>query len=335
MHDTAHYESTLEKIITEHLISHEWHQGDKSNYNREIGLDLVELKIFISATQSNEWDRLKALHGGEEISWKKFSERLGKELDSRGTIDVLRKGIVDLGVKFSLAYFVPAHEITPENREKYNANRVTITRQIKMSETNVDDSIDLVLFLNGIPVATVELKSQTANQNVKHAIMQYRNDRKPNDLIFRGRTLVNFAIDENDVFMTTQLKGVSTTFLPFNQGSAGAGKAGGMGNPLDPLGEKTRYFWHEVLQRDSWLRILGSYIHVSYKIDGATGKKTGEKNVIFPRFHQWHCVETMVNATAYSGPGENRLAQHSAGSGKSNTISWLAHRLSVPHRVES
>jgi type I restriction enzyme R subunit len=143
--------------------------------------------------------------------------------------------------------------------------------------------------------------------------------------------LVNFALDENDVFMTTQLKGVSTAFLPFNQGAAGAGKAGGLGNPLDPAGEKTRYFWHEVLQRDNWLRILGSYIHVSYKVDEATGKKTGEKSVIFPRFHQWHSVESMVAATSLSGPGVNRLAQHSAGSGKSNTISWLAHRLSVLH----
>jgi type I restriction enzyme R subunit len=331
MASVAHFESTLEKLIIEHLIDHQWNQGDKSNYTRELGLDVEELKVFVLSTQNNEWARLTSLHGGADAAWKKFSERLGKEIDSRGTIDVLRKGIVDLGVKFQLAYFVPAHDITPENREKYNANRVTVTRQIKISETNVNDSIDLVFFLNGIPVATAELKAQTAGQNVKHAIKQYRTDRKPSDLIFRSRSLVNFALDENDVFMTTQLKGVSTTFLPFNQGAAGAGKAGGLGNPLDPLGEKTRYFWHDVLQRDNWLRILGSYIHVSYKVDEATGKKTGEKTVIFPRFHQWHSVETIVEATSKSGPGVNRLAQHSAGSGKSNTISWLAHRLSVLH----
>lgn len=331
MTNNAHYESTLEKIITEHLIENDWHQGDKLNYQREIGLDVEELKRFIISTQNNQWERLTSLHSGDDLAWNKFTERLAKELDSRGTIDVLRKGIVDLGVKFQLAYFVPAHDLTPENRLKYEANRVTVTRQIKMSETNIDDSIDLVFFLNGIPVSTAELKAQTAGQNVKHAIKQYRTDRKPSDLIFRSRSLVNFALDENDVFMTTQLRGVSTTFLPFNKGAAGAGKAGGMGNPLDPAGEKTRYFWHEVLQRDNWLRILGSYIHVSYKVDEATGKKTGEKTVIFPRFHQWHAVEAMVDATLTSGPGVNRLAQHSAGSGKSNTISWLAHRLSVLH----
>ncbi len=331
MKDYAHYESTLEKLITMHLIENNWHEGIRSNYKRDVGLDIEELKLFLLDSQGRAWERLTSLHGGDEAAFKKFAERLANEIDKRGTIDVLRKGVVDLGVKFQLAYFVPAHDLTPENREKYNANRVTVTRQIRMSETNLDDSIDLVFMLNGIPVATAELKAQTASQNVKDAIKQYRTDRKPNDLIFRSRSLVNFALDENDVFMTTQLKGVSTTFLPFNKGAAGAGKAGGMGNPLDPAGEKTRYFWHEVLQRDNWLRILGSYIHVSYKVDQATGKKTGEKTVIFPRFHQWHSVEAMLEATAISGPGVNRLAQHSAGSGKSNTISWLAHRLSVLH----
>lgn len=335
MTNLAHYESTLEKLITEHLVDHHWNEGKKSDYVRELGLDINELKLFITSTQEASWERLASLHGGEDAARKKFSERLGKEIDSRGTIDVLRRGIVDLGVKFQLAYFVPAHDLTPENREKYNANRVTVTRQIKMSETKVDDSIDLVFFLNGIPVATAELKAQTAGQNVKHAIRQYRFDRKPNDLIFRNRSLVNFAIDENDVFMTTHLKGVSTTFLPFNKGAAGAGNAGGMGNPLNPVGEKTSYFWRDVLQRDNWLRILGSYIHVSHKVDESTGTKTGEKNVIFPRFHQWHSVESMIHATSEVGPGVNRLAQHSAGSGKSNTISWLAHRLSVLHSPSS
>jgi type I restriction enzyme R subunit len=331
MTDLAHYESTLEKLITEHLIHNGWHEGNRENYVRENGLDNFELQQFVYSTQAESWERLVSLHGGNEVAWKKFCDRLSKELDSRGVIDVLRNGLVDLGVKFQLAYFAPAHDLTSENRVLYNSNRVTVSRQIRMSETNINDSIDLVFFLNGIPVATAELKSQTAGQNVKHALHQYRMDRKPNDLIFRSRSLVNFALDENDVFMSTQLKGVSTVFLPFNQGSAGPGRSGGKGNPLDPEGEKTRYFWHDVLQRDNWLRILGSYIHVSYKVDEATGKKTGEKSVIFPRFHQWHSVESMVDITAKTGPGVNRLAQHSAGSGKSNTISWLAHRLSVLH----
>jgi type I restriction enzyme R subunit len=329
-HD-AHLESTLEQNICNHLSASGWNLGVASSYDRILGLDPNELFNFISSTQRTSWLRLESLHGGELSAKKKFSERLTKELATRGTVDILRKGVVDLGVKFDLAYFAPAHDITPENGVMYRANRLTVTRQVKLSESNVNDSIDLIFFLNGIPVATAELKSQTAGQNVKHAIHQYRYDRKPSDLIFRSRALVNFAIDENDVFMTTQLKGVSTVFLPFNQGSAGAGRPGGMGNPLNQKGEKTSYFWREVLQRDNWLRILGSYIHVSYKVDETTGKKTGEKNVIFPRFHQWHSVEAMIQATSITGPGVNRLAQHSTGSGKSNTISWLAHRLSVLH----
>lgn len=335
MSSSAHLESTLEDQISKYLLSQGWLQGESRNFDRVSGFDLKELKSFMISTQINSWERLVLLHGNEENALKKFADRLTTEVTSRGTIDVLRKGVVDLGVRIDLAYFVPAHDLTPENREKYQANRVAVTRQLKMSESNENDSIDLVLFLNGIPVATAELKSQTAGQNVKHAIRQYRYDRKPSDLIFKSRSLVNFAIDENDVFMTTQLKGVSTVFLPFNQGSAGAGKAGGMGNPLNPDGEKTSFFWREVLQRDNWLRILGSYIHVSYKVDETTGKKTGEKNVIFPRFHQWHSVEAMITATSEVGPGVNRLAQHSAGSGKSNTISWLAHRLSVLHSPAS
>ena len=223
MSEKVHLESTLEKLISEHLMANGWQQGINTNFDRGLGIDCSELLEFIHKTQLDLWGRLASLHGGAENAKKKFAERLAKEIDSRGTIDVLRKGGVDLGVRIHLAFFASAHDLTPKNRENYEANRVTVTRQVKMSESHENDSVDLVFFLNGIPVATAELKSQTAGQNVKHAIHQYRYDRKPSDLIFRSRALVNFAIDENDVFMATQLKGVSTVFLPFNQGSAGAG----------------------------------------------------------------------------------------------------------------
>ena len=331
MDNAAHLESTLERLIVENLSSQGWNIGVHSNFNLKLGLDTLEVEAFVIDTQPESWAKLIALHGSAENARTKFFQRLASEIDSRGTIDVLRKGLVDMGVKIHLAYFAPANHLTPENLARFNANRLTVTRQIRMSETNPNDSIDLVFFLNGVTVATAELKAQSAGQNVKDAIRQFRFDRKPNDLIFRNRSVVNFALDENDVFMATQLKGASTTFLPFNLGSAGAGKPGGMGNPLNPNGERTAYFWNEVLKRDNWLRILGSYIHVSHKVDATTGRKTGEKIVIFPRFHQWHSVEAMVEATSTAGPGVNRLAQHSAGSGKSNTISWLAHRLSVLH----
>ena len=331
MPDIAHYESTLEKIIAEHLTDNGWLLGDKDNYDRGVGIDRVELFNFLEATQADSLKKLFQLQGSEEKAKQKFVERLVKEIDNNGIIHVLRKGVTDLGVKIYLAYFRPENFVSQEGVKEYEANRVLVTRQIKMSETNVNDSIDLVFLLNGLPIATAELKAQTAGQNVKDAMKQYRFDRKPNDLIFSKRSLVNFAIDENDVFMTTKLQGASTVFLPFNQGTAGGGNAGGKGNPLDPNGEKTRYFWHEVLQRDNWLRIVGSYIHLAFLVDENTGKKSGEKIIIFPRFHQWHAVESLLKKTLQTGPGVNRLAQHSAGSGKSNTISWLAHRLSVLH----
>lgn len=331
MVELAHYESTLEKLVTEHLGANGWNIGDKANYSRELGLDLVELVAFLENSQPKVWARLVTTHGSQSAAITKFSKRLASELTERGVIDVLRKGVKDMGVKVELAFFAPAHELSEELGALYAANRLTVTRQVKMSETNVDDSIDLVFFVNGIPVATAELKSQTAGQNVKNAIHQYRFDRKPSDLIFRYRSLVNFAVDEDDVFMTTQLKGAKTVFQPFNQGTAGGGKDGGKGNPLNPNGERTSYLWEQILQRDNWLKLLSSYIHTSHLKDEVTGKLSGETRTVFPRFHQWHAVESLLGATLNSGPGVNRLCQHSAGSGKSNTISWLAHRLSVLH----
>jgi type I restriction enzyme R subunit len=331
MSDLAHYESTLEKLITEHLNANGWNTGDKANYSRELGLDLAELVAFLEVSQPKIWARLVTTHGSQDAAVTKFSKRLASELTERGAIDVLRKGVKDMGVKVELAFFAPAHELTEELGVLYAANRLTVTRQVKMSETKVEDSIDLVFFVNGVPVATAELKSQTAGQNVKDAITQYRFDRKPSDLIFRYRSLVNFAVDEDDVFMTTQLKGAQTVFQPFNQGSSGGGKDGGKGNPLNPNGERTSYLWEQILQRDNWLKLLSSYIHTSHLKDEITGKLSGVTRTVFPRFHQWHAVESLLVATLNSGPGVNRLCQHSAGSGKSNTISWLAHRLSVLH----
>lgn len=331
MVELAHYEKTLETLICGHLGNNGWFVGSATNYSRDLGLDTVELHAFIQATQPDAWKRLISMHGSENAATTKFAKRLASEITEHGAIYVLRKGVKDLGVKIELAYFAPAHELTESLGTLYAANRLTVTRQVKMSESALDDSIDLVFFANGIPVATAELKSQTAGQNVKDAIKQYRYDRKPSDLIFRYRSLINFAVDEDDVFMTTKLQGVNTIFQPFNQGSNGPGKDGGKGNPLNPNGERTSYLWEQILQRENWLKHLGNYIHTAHLKDEATGKLSGETRTVFPRFHQWHAVESLLGATIQAGPGVNRLCQHSAGSGKSNTISWLAHRLSVLH----
>ncbi len=326
----AHLEVAFESSIVEHLADHGWQAGTASHYDRHTGVDPVELFAFIGATQSDEWAKLVSMHGSPELARTKFTQRLVKELDARGAISVLRKSVTDLGVTIRLAFFAPAHDLTPELRELYDANRVTVTRQVAHSESNPGDEIDLLLSLNGLPIATAELKAQTAGQSVEHAIHQYRHDRNPKDLIFRARTVVHFAVDQDTVYMTTRLSGPGTVFLPFNQGSNGPGVDGGRGNPLNPNGARTAYLWEQVWQRDAWLDILGSFVHFENLRD-RTGKPTGQSLTVFPRYHQWDAVGRLLTVARVQGPGNNKLIQHSAGSGKSNTIAWLVHRLSTLH----
>ena len=329
---SAHLESAFEASIADHLTSHGWVAGTASSYNRALGLDTPELFTFIGATQVDAWNTLVERYGGGEPdrAQRKLARRIADEITARGTIDVLRRGVKDLGVKIDLAYFAPAHDLTPEQRALYDRNRVTVTRQAPVSESHPQDTVDLLFGVNGIPVATVELKTQTTGQSVQHAVQQYRTDRNPADLVFRARTLVHFAVDQDTAMMTTRLAGADTTFLPFNQGSNGPGVDGGVGNPVNPGGHRTSYLWEQVWQRDAWLDLLGSFVHVERLRDGA-GKKTGQTRTVFPRYHQWDAVTRLLAAARDQGPGRNKLVQHSAGSGKSNTIAWLAHQLSRLH----
>jgi type I restriction enzyme, R subunit len=326
----AHVESALEELIETHLLGHGWHQGDPSAYSRPLGMDTVELLTFLGASQQESWAKLVALHGSPDLAQSKFERRLADELTSRGVIDVLRRGVKDLGVHFDLAYFAPAHDLTPELRVLYDANRLSVTRQVHHSESNPAASVDLVLFVNGIPLATAELKTQTTGQDVHDAIRQYREERNPTDLIFRGRSVVNFAVDQDNVYVTTRLAQKHTVFLPFNQGSNGPGVDGGKGNPLNTAGHRTAYLWEQVWDRDNWLDVIGSFVHVE-QVRDKTGKKTGQSFTVFPRYHQWDAVTRLLAIARDQGPGHNKLVQHSAGSGKSNTIAWLAHRLSRLH----
>jgi type I restriction enzyme R subunit len=336
----THREGTFEDEIFAYLTSPQggWHTGDSTTYRRELGLDTAELFTFLGATQIEAWEKLTTLHGSQDTAQRKFAKRLADELTARGTVDVLRNGVVDLGVRFQLLYPAPAHELTPELRELYDANRCTVIRQLPHSESHPQDAVDVGLFVNGIPIATAELKTQTAGQHVAHAVAQYRMDRDPSDLIFAHRTLVHFAVDTNHVEMTTKLAGESTVFLPFNQGSGGPGNDGGRGNPVNPTGHATAYLWQTVWQRDTWLDLLAAFVHVHKPetTDPATGKKTVARRVLFPRYHQWHAVRRLLDTVRVEGPGTAKLIQHSAGSGKSNTIAWLAHglsRLHTPHDV--
>ena len=293
-----------------------------ADFDRKLGLDLVELFGFIEATQSDMWDDLCKRLGGERIDARsKFAIRLASEIDRRGTVDVLRHGVVDHGVTLKLAYFKPEHGLTPELQERYEANRLTVTRQLPY-QIGESKTLDLCLFVNGLPVATAELKNEFTKQNVERAVAQYRTDRDPKNVTLGKRALVHFAVDTENVQMTTRLARGATTFLPFNRGH-NLGK----GNPPNPHGHRTAYLWEQVWQRHPWMDILARFIHVEKPARGsrAPGK------VIFPRFHQWDCVIQTELQAKIEGAGNRYLVQHSAGSGKSNTIAWLAHRLSTLH----
>jgi type I restriction enzyme R subunit len=333
---TAHLESAFESEIVDHLVRHGWHRGDRTAYRRDLGLDVSELLAFVQATQPASWDKLVALHGSTDKAQQRLSKRVADELTSRGTIDVLRRGVTDLGVHVDLLYAEPAHELTPELRELYDENRCTVVRQLAHSESNATDAVDLTLLVNGVPVATAELKTQTTGQDVRDAVKQYRQDRDPRDLIFAARTVVHFAVDPNTVEMTTELAGDKTVFRPFNLGSGGPGEDGGKGNPVNPHGHATAYLWEQVWQRRTWLDLLATFAHVEKRAvtDPVSGKQAVRRTLVFPRFHQWHAVRRLLDTARVEGPGRSYLVQHSAGSGKSNTIAWLAHglsRLHTPH----
>jgi type I restriction enzyme R subunit len=301
-------------------------QSFPSNFDAALGLDTTELFTFIGATQIKEWESLLGRYGNDAgAAQQGFAKRLAAELDKRGSVDVLRQGVVDLGVTIRLAFFKPAHGLTPALQHLYEANRVTITRQLAY-EQDSHKTIDLALLVNGIPTATTELKNPLTNQTVEDAIKQYRTDRDPSNVTLARRALVHFAVDPDRVAMTTKLAGQATRFLPFN-----LGHDGGAGNPPNPNGHRTAYLWERVWTRDAWMDILARFIHVERPTQGSPAARRAAETVIFPRFHQWDAVLALEADAKDHGPGSNYLIEHSAGSGKSNTIAWAAHRLSSLH----
>ncbi|MGI9093363.1 MAG: type I restriction endonuclease subunit R [Mycobacteriales bacterium] len=323
-------EGAFENSIEAHLLANGWLPGSPAGYDRALGLDPSELVAFLVESQPDEWEQLTQRLGGAATAGDRVAKYVADQLTLRGTIDVLRGGTKMNGVSFRLAFFAPANRLTVSLWQRYKENRLTVVRQLHHSESTPSDSMDMVLFVNGVPIATAELKNPLTQQGVAHAMKQYQRDRNPADLIFRARTVVHFAVDPSQIYTTTRLAGEQTRFLPFNQGSGGPGRKGGAGNLANPDGYDTAYLWERVWDRDAWLGLLGEFVHVEDVYD-ADGKKTGDTTTLFPRFHQWDAVRRLLDATRRSGPGTNRLIQHSAGSGKSNTIAWLAHHLSRLH----
>lgn len=322
-----HKERAFEAAIENHLVTKAGYaQGDPTAFDRERAIFPAEFVAFVRETQPEVWQALEKLHGTstETVILDDFT----KALDGHaGALQVIRHGFKCFGKLIRVAYFAPAHGMNPESQRLYEANRLTITRQVKYS-TKHENSIDLVLSLNGIPIATAELKNPMSGQNAEHAKHQYKADRDPRERIFefKRRSLVHFAVDPDVVWMTTQLSGNRTFFLPFNKGNGT-----GAGNPDNPSGYKTAYLWEEVWQRDSLLDILGRFVHLQVEEKTVGAKTVRKESMIFPRYHQLVAVRRLEGDAKTKGIGQNYLIQHSAGSGKSNSIAWLAHRLASLH----
>jgi type I restriction enzyme R subunit len=323
---TDHTEKGFENAVTAHLLTCGYVAGDPAKFDAKLALDPATLVGFLKTSQPKEWARLATIYGGEVES--KVVATVARDLDQRGLLECLRHGVTDRGVKIRLAFFKPAHGLNPETQALYDMNILTVTRQVHFSEKQPNLSVDLLLSVNGLPIATAELKNPFTGQTALHAQKQYREDRDPKETLFtfKKRALVHFAVDPDEIYMTTRLDGKRTNFLPFNKG-----RNGGKGNPDNPAGYKTSYLWEEVWQRDSWLDILARFIHLEVKEKIVLGQKVKIENMIFPRYHQLDAVRKLVGAAKANGPGRNYLIQHSAGSGKSNTIAWVAHRLSNLH----
>ena len=306
-----------------------YHQRLPEDYDRTLCLLPRDVVHFLLATQPKQWQRLSE-HYGVQVQ-ERFLKRLSSEIARRGALDVLRTGVKDMGCSFRLAYFAPASGLNEETRRLHAANFFAVVRQVRYSARN-EKSLDLVLFLNGIPLFTAELKNPLSGQTVEDAIRQYRTDRDPREpLLAYGRCLGHFAVDADLVYVATHLDGAETRFLPFNRG-----KFGGAGNPPVPPtqdGYSTSYLWEETWARDSVLDLVRQFIQEVEEED-ETGRKTGKKSLIFPRYQQLDCVRRLVADARENGVGQQYLIQHSAGSGKSYTIAWLAHQLSTLHDAD-
>lgn len=326
---SLHKEISFENEICQHLSANGWlyAEGDAAEYDRAQALFSADVLAWVQATQPKAWEVMLKNHGAK--AGDTLLARLRDQLDQRGTLDVLRHGIELLGLKapLKLAEFKPALAINEDILARYAANRLRVVRQVRYSLHN-ENSIDLVLFLNGLPVATVELKTDFT-QSIGDAIDQYRFDRNPKPkgqaaeplLSFPHGALVHFAVSNSEVAMVTRLDGPATVFLPFNIGNEGAA-----GNPMNPAGgHRTAYLWEQIWARASWLEILGRYLIAQ------RDKKKQIERIIFPRFHQLDVTRKLQAAVKIEGPGGKYLIQHSAGSGKTNSIAWTAHFLAELH----
>ncbi len=327
-----HTEVRFEEAIELYLTEHQYKKGDPKGYDCQLALFPEDIIEFISTSQTPQWNHIV------EYNQSKAKEilltSLVKELDTKGSLFVLRHGFRCFGRNFKLAFLKPNTKLNPEAWHDYENNIVKIYRQVHFSKTNENLSIDVIIALNGIPVATMELKNPLSGQNVENAKKQYKEDRDPREMIFqfKKRSLVHFAVDTEEVYMATKLEGNDTFFLPFNKGFNF-----GSGNPPEKDNYRTAYLWEDVFTKDSLLDLIGKYLHLEisekkiYTEKGIIKKK--KETLIFPRYHQLDVVRKLLDNARQKGSGHNYLIEHSAGSGKSNSIAWLAYRLASLHDI--
>lgn len=316
-------EKRFEEDIESHLINHEYRKLSMQGYDVSKGIYLDILVEFIKKTQSKSWERYEKYYGDEAPN--KLYRRLEDSISHHGLLHVLRNGIKDMGIDLYICFFKPESELNPTLVERYEGNILGVTRQFAYTPFN-NNTIDMVLSINGIPFIAIELKNQLKGQDYRNAMHQWRYNRDPKELIFRfnHRILVYFAVDLYETWMTTELKGTDTHFLPFNQGSNGSGVSGGAGNPQNPYGYITSYLWEDVLSKTSIIDILHRFI----------SNPKDSKKIIFPRYHQYDVVKKVLADVKDNGVGQKYLIEHSAGSGKSNSIAWIAYRLASVHDID-
>lgn len=323
-------EKAFEEAIEDSLFSNGGYvKGNAEEFDKELSLDKNRIIDFLKTSQPDEWKRISEIHGTE--TERKIIERICKELELNGTLSVVRKGFTDYGVKFKMAYFRPETSLNPDTERLYSLNQLTVKRQIKYSLSN-SNSIDLLICLNGLPIITIEIKNQFTGQTVEDAKTQYKSSRDSKEILFqfKKRALVHFALDTDEVFMTTKIDGSKTKYLPFN-----LGHNNGAGNPPIPNNYKTAYLWEYVLTKDSILDIVGRYLHLQvdeFKFGTEVRKR---ESLIFPRYHQLDVVRKIIKDVKSNGAGKDYLIEHSAGSGKSNSIAWLSHHLSTLHNTKN
>lgn len=331
-------EKAFEAYIQETMATRGWIAGSNTLWDKQKALFPDYILAFIKATQGDLWNQMEKLHGTGLPAM--LIDALFKERDTKGTLHIIRHGFKFYGKTFKLSYFKPAHGLVEETIEQYRKNTLHVTRQVPCHPADTS-TVDMVLSLNGIPLVTMELKNPVTGQTWKQAVQQYKSDRDPRAPLFQFTkgAVVHFAIDPDEVHMATRLNKGKTFFLPFNRGSDPGAIDCGKGNPQHPSGHRTGYFWENILERDSFLDIIGSFVFLETGEETVDNGKEGRKKItketmVFPRYHQLDAVRKLTDAARTEGTGNNYLIQHSAGSGKTNSISWLSHRLSSLHTAE-